>query len=149
MPQFQIFDLIKWLHFASMAVAGGAAVAALMISGLEEDQEGMKGVAPALWKMVVAWGFRTAVLTGGILLALKFSAGAHPFDRYYLHWKLPMVALLLVMSELSTKSLAMARRGAPLLALLLFLLSTFVVINGRAFGEKPIPPAELSAGPAS
>ncbi len=149
MPHFELFDLIKWLHFVSLAVAGGAAVSALLISGLEEDQEAMRGLAPTLWKMVTAWGFRLALITGGILLALRFSAGGHPFDNRYLHWKLPLVVFLLAMSELSPKALARSKRGAPLLALLLFLLATFVTVNGGAFGRKASPPAELSAGPAS
>lgn len=149
MPHFELFDLIKWLHFISLAVAGGAAVSALLISGLEDDQEAMRGLAPTLWKMVTAWGFRLAFITGGILLTLKISAGTHPFDNRYLHWKLSLVVLLLVMSELSPKALARAKRGAPLMALLLFLLATFVTINGRAFGRKAMPPAELSAGPTS
>lgn len=149
MPHFELFDLIKWLHFVSLAVAGGVAVSALLISGLEEDQEAMRGLAPTLWKMVTAWGFRLALITGGILLALRFSAGGHPFDNRYLHWKLPLVVFLLAMSELSPKALARSKRGAPLLALLLFLLATFVTINGGAFGRKASPPAELSAGPAS
>lgn len=149
MPHFQLFDLIKWLHFASLAIAGGAAVAALLISGLEDEQEAVRGLAPTLWKMVVAWGFRMAFLTGGILLTLSLSADGHPFDRYYLRWKLPLVTFLLVMSELSPKALARTRRGAPLLALVLFLVATFVTINGTAFGRKSAPPAEVTAGPAS
>jgi uncharacterized membrane protein len=120
-----------------------------MISGLEEEQEGMKGLAPTLWKMVVAWGFRLAVVTGVLLLTLKFIGGLHPFDRYYLHWKLAFVTILVAMSELSARSLARSRRGAPLLALLMFLLATFVVVNGSAFGQKPSIPAEVSANPAS
>ena len=35
------------------------------------------------------------------------------------------------------------------LALLLFLLASFVAINGRAFGRKSQAPAEVSAGPAA
>lgn len=149
MPHFQLFDLIKWLHFASLAIGGGAAVAALLLSGLEDEQEAVRGLAPTLWKMVVAWGFRMAFLTGGLLLTLSLSADGRPFDQYYLRWKLPLVTFLLVMSELSPSALARTRRGAPLLALVLFLVATFVTINGRAFGRKSAPPAEVSAGPAS
>lgn len=152
MPHFQLFDLIKWLHFASFSIAGGASVAALLISGLEDDHEEMRGLAPYLWKMVVAWGFRLALVSGVILLTMKITQGDRPFDDRYLYWKLILVALLLAMSELSPKSLALAKRGAPLIALLMFLLSTFVVFNRDAFGHRPRPlpvPAAVSAGPTS
>jgi hypothetical protein len=140
---------MKWLHFISFATAGGAAVVALLISGLEDDREEMRGLSATLWKKVVAWGFRLALVTGGILLAMKLVGGNHPFDAYYLHLKLVLVFLLLIMSELSPKALALAKRGAPLMALLMFLLATFVVLNKDAFGHKIRPPAELSAGPTS
>jgi uncharacterized membrane protein len=147
MPHFELFDLVKWLHFISFTVAGGAAVVALLISGLEDEREDLKGLSATLWKWVVAWGFRAALVTGGILLAMKLSRGGHPFDAYYLHLKLILVFLLLVMSELSPKALALAKRGAALIAVLMFLLATFVVFNQAAFGRKVRPPAEVSAGP--
>lgn len=149
MPHFELFDLVKWLHFICFTIAGGAAVVALLISGLEEDQEAMRGLSATLWKQVVVWGFRVAVVTGGTLLAMKLVRREHPFDDYYLHLKLFFVLLLLVMSELSPKALALAKRGAPLIALLMFLLATFVVVNKDAFGHKVRPPAEVSAGPTS
>lgn len=152
MPRFELFDLIKWLHFICFTIAGGAAVVALLVSGLEDDREDLRGLSATLWKMVVAWGFRLALLTGGILLAMKLIRGDHPFEAYFLHLKLVFVALLLVMSELSPRALALAKRGAPLLALLMFLLATFVVTNKNAFGHKLRGldlPAEVSAGPAS
>jgi len=149
MPHFELFDLLKWLHFICVAVAGGAAVVAVLLSGLEEEQEDLRGVAATLWKMVVNWGFRLALITGTILLALKLVQGMRPFDAYYLHLKLVLVLLLAAMSEMSPRMLAKAKRGAPMLALLLFLLSTFVVVNKAAFGRKVPPPAEVSAGPAS
>ena len=149
MPHFELFDLVKWLHFICFTTAGGAAVVALMISGLEEDREDMRGLSATLWKKVVAWGFRLAVVTGSILLAMQLGRGDHPFDAYFLHLKLLFVFLLLVMSELAPRALALAKRGAPLFAMLMFLLSTFVVINKDAFGHKIRPPAEVSAGPTS
>jgi hypothetical protein len=149
MPHFELFDLLKWLHFICIVTGGGAAVVAVLLSGLEEEREELRGVAATLWKMVVNWAFRLALLTGAILLALKLARGAHPFDAYYLHLKLALVLLLVAMAEMSPKVLAKAKRGAPLLALLLFLLSTFVVINKDAFGRRVPPPAEVSAGPAS
>jgi hypothetical protein len=99
--------------------------------------------------MVVAWGFRLALITGGLLLTLKIIGEVHPFDSYYLYWKLSFVTILLITAELSPKSLARGLRGAPLLALLMFLLASFVAVNGNAFGRAPSTPAELSANPAS
>jgi hypothetical protein len=149
MPHFELFDLLKWLHFICVVIGGGAAVVAVLLSGLEDEREELRGVAPTLWKLVVNWAFRFALATGAILLALKLLRGLHPFDAYYLHVKLVLVLLLVAMAEMSPKVLAKAKRGAPLLALLLFLLSTFVVINKDAFGRRVPPPAEVSAGPAS
>jgi hypothetical protein len=152
MPHFQSYDLVKWLHFACLATAGGAAVVAILLSGLEDDREDLRGLAATLWKQVVAWGFRLTVVFGLILLAMGLHRGDRPFDSRYFPLKMVLVALLLVMSEISPRSLALAKRGAPLIALLMFLLSTFVVINGNAFGHgsRPLPPpAEVSAGPAS
>lgn len=152
MHPFALFDLVRWLHFIAFTVAGGAAVVALLLSGLEDDREDLRGMAATLWKLIVAWGFRLAVILGAILLALKEVRGEHPFEAYYLHVKLVLVALLLVMSELAPRILAQAKRGAPLLALLMFLLATFVVFNQGAFGHKSgalALPAELSVGPPS
>ena len=152
MPHFQSYDLVKWLHFACLTIAGGASVVALLLSGFEDDREDIRGLAATLWKMVVAWGFRLAVASGIILLAMSISRGDHPLDSYSFRLKLIFVFLLLVMSELSPRSLALAKRGAPLIALLMFLFATFVVINKYAFGHssRPLPsPAEVSAGPAS
>jgi hypothetical protein len=152
MPHFALFDLVKWLHFISFAIAGGASVVALLLSGLEDDREDLRGLSAVLWKQVVTWGFRTALITGGILLTMKLSRGDHPFDAYYLHLKLVFVILLLAMSEMSPKPLARAKRGAALMALLMFLLATFVVINKDAFGHKlrvQDPAPEVSAGPAT
>jgi hypothetical protein len=60
--------------------------------------------------------------------------GDQPFAARYLHLKLALVLLMLVCSELSGKALARSRRGAAMLALLLFLMATFVTINKDAFG---------------
>lgn len=149
MPHFELFDLLKWLHFICVVIAGGAAVVAVLLSGLEEEREDLQGAAATLWKMLVNWGFRLALVTGAVLLAIKLGRGDRPFDAYYLHLKLVLVLLLAGLSEMSPRMLARAKRGAPMLVLLLFLLSTFVVINRNAFGRKVLPPNEVSAGPAS
>jgi hypothetical protein len=150
MLHFELFDLVKWLHFLCFTVAGGSAVVALLLSGFEDDREDLRGLSATLWKQVTAWGFRLAVLLGAALLTMKLIRGDHPFDAYFLHLKLGFVFLLLVMSELSPKALALGKRGAPLLALLMFLLATFVAFNQGAFGHKTRAlafPAEVSAGP--
>lgn len=150
MPHFNLFDLVKWLHFVALAVGGGSAVVALLISGLEDDQEAFRGLSAVIWKKVAAWSFRLAFLLGIGLIGLLSMHGGRPFDAHYLWIKLPLVVLLLAASEGSTKSLALARRGAPLLALLLFLLASLVAINKSAFGfrQRPLPaPAELTAAP--
>lgn len=145
MPRFALFDLVKWLHFVCVSTAGGAAVVALMISGLEDEREDLRGLAASLWRKVTANGFRLAAATGGLLVAMQ----AHPLDARYLPLKSVLVVLLLVMSELSARSLAKARRGAPLLALLCFLLASLVAVNRDAFGRRLPPPPELSAGPTN
>ena len=94
-----------------------------------------------LWKRTAAWGFRLAVVFGIVLLALRLHAGDHPFDAKYLHLKLALVVLLLLASELSGKALARARRGAAMLAFLMFLLVTFVSVNKDAFGWVKHPSA--------
>ena len=148
MPRFVLFDLVKWLHFICVALAGGGAVVALLISGLEDDREDLRGLSAALWRKVVAHGVRLAVVTGGILVTMQVERGGHLFDAYFLPLNSIFVCLLLVMSELSAKALARAKRGAPLMALLCFLLASFVAVNRSAFGRKLPPPPELSAGPA-
>lgn len=152
MPHFNLFDLVRWLHFICLVVGGGAAVVALLLSGLEDDREDLRGLAATLWKKVVAWSFRLAVLTGLLLVGVLSYHKGRPFDATYLWIKLPMVLLLLAVSETSTKALARARRGAPLLALLLFLLVSLLVFNKNAFGyrQHAAPaPAELSAASAA
>ena len=89
-----------------------------------------------LWKRTASWSFRISVLLGLVLLALKFYAGEHPFDAHYLHWKLTLVFGLLMMSEMAPRALGAARKGAPLLAFLCFLLATFVAVNKEAFGYR-------------
>jgi hypothetical protein len=149
---FQLFDLIRWMHLACFTLGGGGAVASVLISGLEDDREDLRGLAAALWRMLVCWSFRFAVLSGGVLLALKIQQGYHPLSQTYLMLKLVLVFLLLGVSEASPKALARGKRGAPLLAILLFLMATFVAINAGAFSHRlPLQDAlpAVSAGPAS
>ena len=92
-----------------------------------------------LWKRTTAWAFRLAVVLGIVLLTMKLRAGDHPFEARYLHLKLTLVFLLLITSELGGRTLARARRGAALLAFLLFLMATFVTVNRDAFGFRSHP----------
>ena len=148
MPHFQLFDIIKWLHLITLAVGGGAAVIILILIGFEAEREELKGLTAVLWKRTAAWAFRISVLLGLILLAMKFQMGLHPFDAPYLHWKLTLVFGLLMVSEMSPRALGAARRGAPLLALLFFLLVTFVTVNKDAFAvhTRKVEPSIPVAG---
>ena len=134
MPQFELFSVLRWLHLTALALGGGAAMVILILVGYEESREDLHGLTRLLWKWTAAWAFRLAVLLGLALLALKFRDGGRPFQMVYLHWKLPMVLLLLMFSEMSPRALGSRKRGAPLLAFLLFLLVVFVSANGAAFG---------------
>jgi len=134
MPQFEAYSLVKWLHVLSMALGGGAAAIILILVGFEDGRDDLKGMTSILWRRTAAWGFRLALVFGIVLLVLRMHAGDHPFEARYLHLKLVLVVLLLLASELSGKALARARRGAAMLALLMFLLVTFVSVNHDAFG---------------
>lgn len=146
MPHFEIFTLLKSLHILCLVLGGGAAMVILVLVGFEESREDLHGLTSILWKRTTAWGFRLAVLLGLVLLAMKWKAGAMPFQELYLHWKLPLVFLLLMFSEMSPKALAARKRGAPLLAFLLFLAVVFVSVNHDAFGTAK---AKDALGPYS
>ena len=141
MPQFEVYPLVKWLHVLTLALGGGSAMIILVLVGFEESREDLKGLTSILWKRTAAWGFRLALVFGIALLVLRLRAGDHPFDAKYLHLKLALVVLLLLCSELSGKALARSRRGAALLAFLLFLVVTFVSVNKDAFGWIKHPAA--------
>ena len=134
MPHFNAYDFIKWLHLVALAMGGGAAMVILVLVGFEDSRDDLKGMTSLLWKRTAAWAFRLAVVFGIILLAMRFRMGDQPFAARYLHLKLVLVLLMLVCSELSAKALAKSRRGAAMLAFLLFLMVTFVTVNRDAFG---------------
>jgi len=140
MPHFETFSLVKWLHLVALSVGGGAIVVALLLSGFEEGREDLQGLAATVWKKVVAWPFRVALLLGIGLLFIQYKAGdPNPLEPHYLHIKLVLVLALLAFSEMTPKALAAGKRGAALLALLFFLLTTFVAINASAFPQKARP----------
>lgn len=139
MPNFQTYDILKWTHLVAMAIGGGGAVVALLLSGFEDEREDLRGLAATVWKRVCGWSFRIALVLGIVLLVLQFKAGLHPFDARYLHLKLTFAILLVGISEMAPKGLATGKRGAAALALLLFLLTSFVAGNRYAFGRKERP----------
>ncbi len=146
MPNFDTFNLLKSLHVVLFSLAGGSAAVILLLVGFEESREDLHGLTAVLWKRTAAWGFRLALLLGIVLLVMKFRAGAEPFQALYIHWKLVLVVLLLMFSEMSPKALAARKRGAPMLAFVLFRLTVLVSVNHDAFGFKT-PKANL--GPYS
>jgi uncharacterized membrane protein len=134
MPDFEAYSIVKWLHVIAVALGGGSAMIILVLVGFEESREDLKGLTSILWKRTTAWAFRLAVVFGIVLLVMRVRMGDQPFAARYLHLKLVLVLLLLVCSELSGKALSRSRRGAALLAFLLFLMATFVTVNRDAFG---------------
>jgi uncharacterized membrane protein len=141
MPHFETYYLVKWLHLVMFTMGGGTALIILILTGFEEQREDLRGLSSVLWRRTTAWAFRLAVLLGLALLVLRFTSGEHPFEARYLHWKLVLVALLLLCSELSPKALGRNRRGSALLTLVLFLMVAFVSVNHDAFGTLPHHPA--------
>ena len=139
MPDFTPYYFIKWLHLIALAMGGGAAMVVLILVGFEDTREDLHGMTSLLWKRTAAWAFRLAVVLGIVLLVLRMRAGDQPFQAVYLHWKLALVFLLLMCSEMSGKALARSQRGLPMLALLFFLMATFVSVNKDAFGAAKRP----------
>ena len=135
-------NLVKWLHFVALTVGGGAAVVALLLSGFEEGREDLQGLAATVWAKVVTWAFRLALIAGIALLVLKLQGGQNPLkDGHYFHIKLLLIWVLVGLSEMAPKALAAGKRGSALLALVLFLATSFTVYNKGLFGSR------LPAGP--
>lgn len=129
MPHFQVPYLLHWIHFVGLAAFGGSALCALLVSGLEEDQEAFRGLAAALWARVARWALRGAALAGLALLVLQHLSGLQPFaDRQFLV-KLALAALALALAETAPRALALRNRGAAMLALVLFLVSGLLAIH--------------------
>lgn len=148
MPSFDTFSLLKWMHILAMGLGGGGALVALLLSGFEDERPDLRGLAATVWKRVCGWAFRLALVLGVALLVFLVKRGAHPFEAYYLHLKLVLVLALLALSEMTPKALALGKRGSAGLAMLLFLLTTFVTVNGSAFGYKQRPVPEATVQPA-
>ena len=147
MPHFETFSLVKWLHFVALAVGGGDMVVELLLSGFEEEREDLRGLAASIWKKAVTWPFRFALILGLALWGIRHHQNINLFWFSYFHWKLLLVVGLLAMSEMAPRTLAVGKRGAALLGLLLFLLTTFVTVNSSAFPQKIRPAQETQAQP--
>jgi len=133
--KLEAVNLVRWLHFVTLAVGGGAAVVALLLSGFEEGREDIRGLAATIWSKVVAWSFRLALVAGIGLLLLMIQGGQNPLKHgHYFHIKLLLVIVLVGLSEMTPKALAMGKRGSALLVLVLFLASSFTVYNKGLFG---------------
>ena len=131
--------MLKWFHFLMLAMAGGGAIVALLLSGFESERPDLQGLAATVWKRTATWGFRLAVLIGILLLTLKIQGGDRPFAAFnYLHIKLLLVFFLLAMAEMAPKMLAKGKRGAAMVALLLFAATAFVVYNKDLFAPKQV-----------
>ena len=134
--------MLKWFHFLLLALAGGGAVVALLLSGFEAERPDLQGLAATVWKRTTTWGFRIAVLVGILMLTIKMQQGEHPFAEHYLHIKLLLVFFLLAGAEMAPKMLAKGKRGAAMVTLILFMATSFVVYNKALFGSKaPAPQA--------
>ncbi len=143
MGKFDTYLLLKWIHFVAISIIGGGAIVALLLSGFEEEREDLRGLAASIWKRTVGWGARLGVLLGLGLVAYRFKQGINPFDAYFMHVKMVLVVILLAASEMAPRHLAQGKRGAALLGLLAFLLTTFVMFNQAVFGYRmrPVAPA--------
>lgn len=140
--KLEAVNLLRWLHFVALAVGGGAAVVALLLSGFEEGREDLRGLAATVWAKVVAWAFRLALIAGIALLVLVMQGGSNPMKHgHYFHIKMLLVLVLVGLSEMTPKALAAGKRGSALLALVLFLATSFTVYNKGLFGGP------LKAGP--
>lgn len=129
--------MLKWFHFLVLAMAGGGAIVALLLSGFESERPDLQGLAATVWKRTATWGFRIAVLIGIIMLTLVWRRDGNPFEKFnYLHIKLVLVFFLLACSEMAPRMLAKGKRGAAMIALLLFMATAFVVYNKDLFAPK-------------
>lgn len=147
-------NLVRWLHFVALAMGGGAAVVALLLSGFEEGREDLRGLAATVWSKAVSWAFRLALIAGIALLLLMVQGGQNPLKAgHYFHIKLLLVLVLVGLSEMTPKALAAGKRGSALFTLVLFLATSFVVYNkglfaGRARPDLRIPVTANTAAPA-
>ena len=135
--KLEAINLVRWFHFVALATGGGAAVVALLLSGFEEGREDLRGLAATVWAKVVVWAFRLALIMGIALLVMMIQHRQNPFmNGYYFHVKLLLVVILVGLSEMTPKFLAVGKRGTALLVLVIFFAASFVVYNKGLFGQS-------------
>lgn len=140
--KLEAVNIVRWIHFVALATGGGAVVVTLLLSGFEEGKEDLRGLAATVWSKVVAWSFRLALVAGIALLVMLMQGGQNPLKNgHYFHIKLLLVFVLVGLSEMTPKALAVGKRGSALLVLVLFFATSFIVYNKGLFGGR------LKAGP--
>jgi len=149
MPHFDTESLLKWFHFLMLVLAGGAMPVCLLLSGFEDTHEDVRGLSAAIWKRLVVWGMRLAVLFGVVVLVALIVNGGKPFSQPHLMFKIGLAPFMVLLCETAPKSLGAGKRGVAMVAMILFLLTSFIASNGKAFFEpKPEPAAAVEAEPA-
>jgi len=149
MPHFDTESLLKWFHFLMLVLAGGAMPVCLLLSGFEDTHEDVRGLSAAIWKRLVVWGMRLAVLFGVAVLVVIIAKRGWPYSQPHLLFKIGLAPFMVLLCEAAPKSLGAGKRGVAMVAMILFLLTSFIASNGNAFVEpKPEPPAAVEAEPA-
>jgi len=143
MPDFDVPSLISWFHFVGLVMAGGSMPVCLLLSGFEDTREDIRGLSAVIWKKVTVWGLRCAVFCGVVLFIMYLVKGGKPFAQPHFMFKIGIAPILVLLCETAPKSLVKGKRGAALLAMVLFLVTSFIASNHKAF-LKPaqIPPAQ-------
>jgi hypothetical protein len=147
MPNFDAESLLKWFHFLMLVVAGGAMPVCLLLSGFEDTNEDVRGLAAGVWRKMVVWGMRLAIFCGLAVLVASIVNGGTPFQQPHLMFKIGMAPILVLLCETAPKHLGEGKRGAALGAIILFLVTSFVASNGKAFFAAKPPPAAVETAP--
>ena len=143
MPHFDVQSLLSWFHFVTLVMAGGSMPVCLLLSGFEDTREDIRGLSAVIWKKVTIWGLRCAVFCGVVLFIMCLVKGDKPFAQPHFMFKIGIAPILVLLCEVTPKSLARGKRGYALLAMMLFLVTSFIASNHKAFLEPAqIPPAQ-------
>jgi len=148
MSDFYVQPLVKWFHLIFLVLAGGAMPVCLMLSGFEDTHEEVRGIAAGVWKKLAVWGMRFAVLCGVILYVMAWVHGERPFAQPHLIYKLVIVIVLAVLCENAPKQLINGKRGHAMLALMLFILASFVASTKLFLEQDKTPKAAPIESPA-
>ena len=148
MPDFYVHSLVRWFHFIFLVIAGGSMPVCLMLSGFEDTHEEVRGLAAGVWKKLTIWGMRFAVLCGIILYAMACVYGEKPYFQPQLIYKLVIVIVLVVLCENAPKSLINGKRGYAMLALMLFILTSFIASTKLFQNQDKLPDAAPIEAPA-